>query len=248
MTRGAQSTPAGPGLGFSGPDGKPVQFQIQSALTKLLEGNTLDPRQRAYALCARAAADNYHPKHRADLEEAVQLAPYGLTGVFVHNSLARLLRSGQTSAAAVASHRASELLEAERLVAKAQETLERWDSKDEDLRVAFDLLLRAGRATSFSRWQLALLMANLKHRLHEDTAATSWAIKALDLAPDSHKARIRRELTVYSSEADQFVWTTPPRTSREDAHPILPESASGSVTGVRSPSRLSVGCIHNGEN
>ncbi len=227
--------------------------QVQSQLTRLLEASVLDPRQRAYALCVRAAANSYHPNCGADLDEAVRLAPYGIAGAMAHNHRASWLQQqGQLTAATGELRQADEQIEAERLVAKAQDTLERPDSTDEDLRVAFDLLLRAGRGTDFCRWQHVLLMATIKHRLGDDIAATAWASKALALAPDSRKARIRLELAGYSSAAGQIPWTTcygpdGPRTYAVE-RPLQPVGFSGQATGAPHPSRLSLGSIHGGEN
>ena len=66
--------------------GDPSNTDVQSQLTNLLETKVLDPQQRAYALSVRTAATGYLPKCRADLDEALSLAPYGLTGAMVCHS------------------------------------------------------------------------------------------------------------------------------------------------------------------
>ena len=79
--------------------------------------------------------------------------------------------------------------------------------------------------THYGRWQNAFLMAAAQHRLGNDTEATAWATRTLDLAPNSRKARIRLELAGYSRAVRGLVWTScypPPRTF---------ESVDGSGSG-----------------
>jgi tetratricopeptide (TPR) repeat protein len=222
--------------------GDPTNADVQLQLTRLLESGVLDPQQRAYALFVRTEATNYQFRSQADLDEAVQLAPYGLAGAAIYNSRGQLLqRYGRSTEAWADFQRADELRSAERLAAEAQETMDRPESDTKDLRQALSALLQAGRAINYGRWQHAFLIASLEHRLGDDIAATSWATKALELAPDNHKAHIRLELDGYSGAVGPAVRSTcipilgqlpsaPPQTFRS-------QGVAGSAVGVPDASR-----------
>ncbi len=219
--------------------------EVQSQLTNLLATNVLNSQQRAYALSVRTAAARYHPKCRADLDEALRLAPYGLTGAMVYDSRAKFWQNcGQSAAAATARSRADELREAEQLVVKAQETLEQPKATDEALHVALKRLSQACGMTHYSRWQHAFLMAVAQHRLGNDTEATAWAAKTLDMAPNSRKARIRMELAGYSRAVSGLVrtecyWPDPPRTfasvDGSGSGTDIPDSSQSLIPDSRRP-------------
>ena len=191
---------------------------VQLQLTNLLATNVLDSQQRAYALSVRTAATGYQPKCQADMDEALSLAPYGLIRTMVYDSRAKFWRNrGQPDAAEAELSRASKLLEAERLAAKAQETLEQPKATEEALRGALKDISQACEMTQYGRWQHAFLMAAAQHRLGNDTEATAWATRTLDLAPNSRKARIRLELAGYGHAFRglfriEGYWPAPPQT------------------------------------
>ena len=175
----------------------------------------------------------------------VRLAPYGLTGAMVYHSRAKFWRNrSRPDAAETELSRAGELLEAERLAAKAQETLERPEPTDEELRVALQEISQACEMTHYSRWQPAFLMAAAQHRLGNDTEATAWASRTLDLAPNSRKARIRLELAGYGRAVRGHTWTEgywpdPPQTfgSAEGfaSWGVIPASSQSSIPDSRRP-------------
>jgi tetratricopeptide (TPR) repeat protein len=212
--------------------------QILAMLTKLLDSGVHDSQQRACALFVRAAAANYDVNYQADLDEAVRLAPCGFTGAAAFNTRGTFRqRHGRPTEASADFRRASELLEAERLAAKAQEILERTQASEDDLKRASDSLAQAGKLTSFGRWQHAYLMAFLQHRLGDDASATAWAAKALSLAPDSRKARIRVELAAYNDAVGRVVRTEcyGPLPSYPVERTFQPDSMAGSAAGFPNP-------------
>jgi len=225
--------------------GDSFNTEVQSQLTNLLETNVLDAQQRAYALSVRTAAIGYPTKCQADLDEALRLAPYGLTGAMVYHSRARFWRNhGQPDTAETELSRAGELLEAERLVAKAQETLEQPKATEEALRVALQEISQACEMTHYSRWQPAFLMAAAQHRLGNDTEATAWAARTLDLAPNSRKARIRLELAGYSRAVHGRTWTEgywpdPPQTFEpaggSESGRVIPASSQSLISDSSRP-------------
>jgi hypothetical protein len=188
--------------------GSPSDPQVVSLVTKLIDSGVLDQRQRAYALFIRAAASNYHLDCQADLDEAVRLAPNGLAGAATHNARANFWQAhGYAAQSASDNQRGGELLQAERLAANAQETLDRQQSTLEDLKEAHKMLMQACRITNYDCWQYMRLIASVEHKLRDETRAVAWATKALSLAPDADKPRIRMELAAYRVDAAQSVVT-----------------------------------------
>jgi tetratricopeptide (TPR) repeat protein len=164
--------------------------------------NLHDPQQRAAALFVRAAAANYHPESQPDLDEAVRLVPCGFTGAAAYNTRGMFWQQrGRLTEASADFHRAGELLNAERLAAKAEEAMERTFVSEDELRTAAEGLAQACKLTGYTRWQHAYLMAFLQHRLGDDATATAWATRAISLAPDGRKARIRMDLAAYGDAA-----------------------------------------------
>ena len=182
--------------------GSPSDPQAVSAITDLIDSGNLDQSQRAYALFIRAAAVNYEPNCRTDMDEAVRLAPNGLAGAAAYNARAIFWQvHGYTAQSANDSQMAGELLQAERLAAMAQEMLGRPQATVEDLKKAHEMLVAACRITAFNYWQHMELLASVQHKLGDNTSAIAWATKAMSLSPDTEKTRIRMELAAYSTDA-----------------------------------------------
>ncbi len=204
--------------------------QVVSVITKLIDSGILDETQRAYALFIRAEASNYHPNCQADLDEAVRLVPNGLAGAAAYHARANFWQTkGRVDLSANDNQKASNLLQAERLATDAQEMLDRPQSAIEDFKKAYEMLIQACRVTAFSRWQYIQLMASVQHKLGDDTAAIAWATKAMSLAPDVDKPRIRRELAVYNTNSAplaRIVSKIPSNEGSADTIRIVPESLS----------------------
>ena len=123
------------------------------------------------------------------------------------------------------SQRASELLQAERLAVTAQETLDRPQSTIEDLNKAHETLMEACRITAYNCWQYTQLVALVQHKLGDDTAAVAWATKALSLAPDVDKPRIRMELAAYTANAARLArnaWEIPSSEGSVNPNRLVP--------------------------
>ena len=226
--------------------GSPSDPQVVSATTGLLDSRVLDQTQRAYALVIRATATNYGPGCQADLDEAIRLAPNRLAGAAAYNARATFWQvNGSPAKSKNDSQRASELLKAERLVVAAQETLDRPQSTTEDFNEARETLMEACHITTYSCWDYLQLMALVQHKLGDDTAAIGWANKAMVLAPNVAKTKIRMELAAYCRNAARSAQLECKLSTNEDsAYPnrpaplpqcnvpgISPESASGRLGG-----------------
>jgi tetratricopeptide (TPR) repeat protein len=211
--------------------GSPSNPQVVSVITKLIDSGILDQTQRAYALFIRAAAVNYDSNCQTDLAEAIRLAPNGLAGAAAYNARASFWQvHGFAAQSASDSQRATALLQAERLAATAQETLDRPQLTREDLNKAHEMLMEACRITAYNCWQYTQLVASVQHKLGDDTAAVAWATKALSLAPDVDKPRIRMELAAYSANTVRLarsVCKIPSTEDSADPNRLVPVSFSG---------------------
>jgi tetratricopeptide (TPR) repeat protein len=186
--------------------GNPANELVLNALTKLLSEDALDRTQQAYALFLRAAAGDYHPRFRADLDLAVQMLPYGLQGATARHARAAFWQhTGYLSAAYADDAKANELLGAEKFALAAREIMESRSPKTEELRRASDMLLQACRITGFDYWRYLDSLAMALHKMGDDQSAANWATKALALSPADEKARIRFQLAAYRRASEPSI-------------------------------------------